>query len=84
MACQDEVKAPVCGQDEVLKKTLNGGNCPIYACECVPKEECPQLEADMGQLKPGEVIREKTIGCCPMNEVVCDKTTCPPIPTCAR
>ncbi|KAF0304934.1 Hemocytin [Amphibalanus amphitrite] len=79
--CPDVVE-PTCNAAEgkrVERLTVNG--CPVAVCECVPEKECPE-RLQLRPLNAGESYRNRTDTCCPLEEIVCNKTACPAPPQC--
>ncbi|CAB3386136.1 Hypothetical predicted protein [Cloeon dipterum] len=86
VACPNQTE-PICGLNQVLKTLLQETNCPIYVCECIPREECPPLVDNSQQFmfveEPVQVIpigmvrRVNESGCCPHYDYVCQQESCP-------
>ncbi|KAH8249445.1 hypothetical protein KR032_009614, partial [Drosophila birchii] len=71
-------KIPDCGlnQNRIVDEDIN--KCPIYRCECKPKDQCEPPPPVT--LKPGEKMEEILDGCCPSYRIVCHQDTCPKPP----
>ena len=77
-----EVVRPTCDAAEGKKielLTVNG--CQVAVCECVPEAECP-AKLQLRPLNNGEAYRIRPDTCCPLEEIVCNKTMCRPPPEC--
>ncbi|XP_071749958.1 LOW QUALITY PROTEIN: hemocytin-like [Lepeophtheirus salmonis] len=75
-------KPPECESDYQVKEIqLDNADCPTYVCECIPREQCPELEPEE-ELEPGEKSTMKDTGCCLHRKKVCDPKACPEPPIC--
>lgn len=66
---------PDCGFDQYKKIDIDHNGCTRFICECMPLDQCKPLENP--PLRAGETLITDKSGCCPVNKVVCDKSTCP-------
>ncbi|XP_031619378.1 hemocytin isoform X2 [Contarinia nasturtii] len=70
---------PQCSPYQNTKMIIDTNNCTSYVCVCKPLNECASVQNR--PLRAGEKLVKQTTGCCPQDEIVCDKSTCPIKPT---
>lgn len=78
--CCPDLEEIGCGRNQKVI-TVKEDGCEKQKCVCDPKviENCKPLTPRQ-PLQPGERNEVDESGCCPINKVVCNKSTCPPRP----